>query len=68
MLLLVWSYQIINRPQSLRLHLTLSVAVLVIAGLLFGLIAQNVVSSGALTVVDIQIAQWLHTHGSPLLT
>ena len=53
---------------SQRQSLTLGIIVLVIAGLLFGLIAENVMRAGALTVLDIHIAQWLHAHGSPGLT
>lgn len=61
-------YQMINRPQSLRLHVILGAAVLIVTGLLFGLITQNVFSDGALTVVDIEVARWLHAHSSPVLT
>lgn len=54
--------------QSLRLHLTIGIIMLVSAGLLFGFIAVNVVSGGALTIVDIQLAQWLHQHSTSTLT
>ncbi|MGP1717381.1 MAG: phosphatase PAP2 family protein [Methylophilus sp.] len=54
--------------QSLRLHLTVGILVLAVAGLLFGLIAANVVSGGALTIIDVQLAQWLHTNSTPALT
>jgi undecaprenyl-diphosphatase len=54
--------------QSLRLHLMVGIVVLAVAGLLFGLIAENVVSGGALTIIDIHLAQWLHEHSTPLLT
>lgn len=57
-----------SRIQSLRLNLIISILVLVTAGLFFGLIAQNVVSGGAFTIVDVQIAQWLHERSTPLIT
>jgi membrane-associated phospholipid phosphatase len=56
------------RQQSLRLHLTIGIIVLVSAGLLFALIAENVVSAGALTIADVNLAQWLHERSTPLLT
>jgi membrane-associated phospholipid phosphatase len=52
----------------LRLHLTIGILVLVIAGLLFAFIAAQVVSGDALTSVDVQLAQWLHERSRPLLT
>lgn len=38
------------------------------AGTLFALIAENVVNAGALTIVDQEIAQWLHAHSTTMLT
>lgn len=38
------------------------------AGALFALIAENVVNGGALTIVDQEIAQWLHAHSTTMLT
>lgn len=38
------------------------------AGTLFALIAENVVNAGALTIVDQEIAQWLHAHSTIMLT
>jgi undecaprenyl-diphosphatase len=54
--------------RSLRLQITVGVIILVIAGSLFGLIAENVVSGGGLTVIDVELAQWLHARSRPLLT
>lgn len=54
--------------RSLHKYFTVGMTVPVIAGLLFGLIAWNVVSAGALTDLDIQIAQWLHARNTPALT
>jgi membrane-associated phospholipid phosphatase len=50
------------------LHLTAGIIVLVIAGLLFALVAANVVNGGGLTSIDVQLAQWLHEHSRPRLT
>lgn len=56
-------------PQGfLGLHLTVGTLVLIGAGLLFGIIAENVVSGNEFTIVDAQIAQWLHAHSTPFLT
>lgn len=46
----------------------LGLLVLASAGLLFALIAENVVNGGALTIVDQEIAQWLHAHSTTMLT
>ncbi|MFD1123354.1 phosphatase PAP2 family protein [Methylophilus flavus] len=54
--------------QSLRLYLIISIIVLLSAGTLFALIAENVVSAGALTITDVNLAQWLHERSTPLLT
>jgi membrane-associated phospholipid phosphatase len=67
-MLVVWGCRVMDRPQSLRIHITLGGIMVMLTGALFGFIANNVVSGGTLTVVDIEIAQWLHEHGSPLLT
>lgn len=54
--------------QTSRLHITVSVTILIIAASLFGVIADNVVSGGGLTMVDVELAQWLHERGRPVLT
>jgi membrane-associated phospholipid phosphatase len=54
--------------QSLRLYLIISIIVLLSAGTLFALIAENVVSAGAMTITDVNLAQWLHARSTPLLT
>jgi membrane-associated phospholipid phosphatase len=51
-----------------NLHLTAGSIVLVIAGLLFALVAVNVVNGGGLTSVDDQLAHWLHEQSRPQLT
>lgn len=50
------------------LHLTVGIVVLAIAGLLFALVAGHVVNGGALAIIDVQLAQWLHEHSRPRLT
>ncbi|HEY2189246.1 MAG TPA: phosphatase PAP2 family protein [Caldimonas sp.] len=42
--------------------------VLVAAAWLFGAIAEDVVTSDRLTVVDATVAEWLHRHATPALT
>lgn len=46
----------------------LGLVILASAGTLFALIAENVVKAGALTIVDQEIAQWLHAHSTTMLT
>ena len=56
-------------PQGfLGLHLTVGTVTLIVAGLLFGIIAENVASGDTFTIVDAQIAQWLHAHSTPVMT
>jgi membrane-associated phospholipid phosphatase len=46
----------------------LGLIILASAAMLFALIAENVVNGGALTIVDLEVAQWLHAHSTTLLT
>lgn len=61
-----------NMPWIFRgsaiLNLKVGVVVLVVSGLLFAMIAVNVMSGNALTLADAQVAEWLHTHSTPVLT
>ena len=52
----------------LGLQLTLGAAVLLGASWLFGGIAEDVVTGDPLTLVDAQVAQWLHLRATPRLT
>jgi len=58
----------LSAQNFLGLHLTVGLLVTVCACLLFGLIAENVMSGDALTIVDAQIAHWLHARSTPVLT
>ncbi|MDQ3797190.1 MAG: bifunctional DedA family/phosphatase PAP2 family protein [Pseudomonadota bacterium] len=49
----------------LGLHLTLGTLALSVSAWLFGGIAEDVVTGDPLTVVDIQVAAWLHAHTDP---
>jgi len=48
------------------LHLTLGVFCLIGAGWLFGSIAEDVVTADQITLIDAQIAQWLHVNATPV--
>ncbi len=52
----------------LGLQLSAAVAILLGASWLFGGIAEDVVTGDPLTLVDAQLAQWLHMHADPQLT
>lgn len=52
----------------LRLYVIVSFVVIACAGLLFGLIADNVMSGGWLTIIDAHVAQWLHIRSTPAVT
>jgi undecaprenyl-diphosphatase len=50
------------------LHLTIGVVLMVAAAWLFGGIAEDVVNNEAITLLDVRIAQWFHTHASASMT
>ena len=50
------------------LHLTLGVLLLIGAAWLFGSIAEDVVAGDPLTLIDKNVAEWLHERGTPGLT
>ncbi len=50
------------------LHLTIGALFLIGAVWLFGAIAEDVVTNDPLTVIDMEIATWLHEHAQPSLT
>jgi undecaprenyl-diphosphatase len=49
----------------LGLRLTIGAIVLVGAGWLFGGVAEDVVAGDPLTILDVEVAQWLHRHATP---
>lgn len=51
----------------LGLRLTVGAMVLIGAGWLFGGVAEDVLSGDPLTIVDVDVSQWLHAHATPLL-
>ncbi|WP_049639183.1 phosphatase PAP2 family protein [Methylophilus sp. TWE2] len=56
-----------SSPDYQRLR-RLGLIVLASAGTLFALIAENVINEVALTLVDLEVAQWLHAHSTTMLT
>ena len=53
---------------ELGLHLTLGVLVLVLAVWIFGSIAEDVMAAEKITLLDVQVAQWLHAHATSAVT
>jgi len=51
----------------LGLRLTVGAIVLIGASWLFGGVAQDVIEGDPLTIVDVDVAQWLHARATPLL-
>ena len=60
--------QPLSRRAELALRLGVGALLLVLAAALFGAIAEDVATSDRLTVLDVQIARWLHEHATPALT
>lgn len=58
----------LSPPARLGLHLAVGAAVLVGAASLFGAIAEDVVTGDRITILDVQLAQWLRAHAQPTLT
>jgi len=57
-----------SRRAELALRLGVGALVLIAAAGLFGAIAEDVVTSDRLTVLDVQVARWLRAHATPELT
>ena len=56
-------------PQGyLGLHLTVGALVLMLAVIVFGNIAEDVVTLDPITLLDTQVSQWFHVHATPPLT
>jgi membrane-associated phospholipid phosphatase len=58
----------LSPAEFLGLDLTIGAITLVGAVWMFGKIAEDVVTGDPLTVVDMEIAVWLHLHATPILT
>ena len=50
------------------LELTLGIAALLVASILFGLLAENVFTGDPIVALDRRVAVWLHAHSLPALT
>ena len=53
---------------ALGLHLTLGALILISASGLFGVIVEEIVTHDPLTVLDRDVAQWLHAQATPTVT
>jgi undecaprenyl-diphosphatase len=53
---------------ALALRLAVGALLLIAAAWLFGAIAEDVVTSDRLTVLDVEVARWLRAHATPELT
>ncbi|MEO7116926.1 MAG: phosphatase PAP2 family protein [Caldimonas sp.] len=58
----------ISPPARLGLQLAAGVLVLIAAAWMFGAIAEDVVTGDRITLVDAELAQWLHRHATPAAT
>ena len=58
----------VSRQGYLGLHLTVGALALMLAAVLFGNIAEDVVTLDAITLLDAQVSQWFHSHAMPPLT
>ena len=57
-----------SRRAELVLRLCVGAAVLSAAAWLFGAIAEDIVTSDRLTVLDVEVARWLRAHATPEVT
>jgi undecaprenyl-diphosphatase len=58
----------LSSKESSGLYLTVTLATLIVAALVFGAIAEDVVTNDPLTVVDVRFSAWLHDHRIDSLT
>jgi membrane-associated phospholipid phosphatase len=57
-----------SRRTELALRLGVGALVLIAAAWLFGAIAEDIVTSDRLTVLDVEVARWLRAHATPEVT
>jgi membrane-associated phospholipid phosphatase len=53
---------------AMGLHLTVGVALLLVAAWIFGAIAEDVVTGATITLVDVRLAHWFHDRATPAFT
>jgi undecaprenyl-diphosphatase len=53
---------------ALGLHLTIGAFLLIAATWIFGDLAEDVATADSITVIDLNLANWLHAHASPIST
>jgi undecaprenyl-diphosphatase len=53
---------------AMGLHLTIGVALLLVAAWIFGAIAEDVVTGATITLVDVRLAHWFHDRATPGFT
>ncbi len=58
----------LSPEEATGLHLTVGVALMLVAAWLFGGIAEDVVTGDEITLLDVRLANWLHAHASAGLT
>ena len=57
-----------SRRAELALRLGVGALLLIAAAWLFGAIAEDVVTSDRLTILDVEVARWLRAHATPAVT
>ncbi|MDB5937073.1 MAG: hypothetical protein JWQ01_4417 [Massilia sp.] len=58
----------LSPEEATGLHLTVGVVLMLAAAWLFGGIAEDVVTGDKITLLDVQVAHWLHAHAGANLT
>lgn len=53
---------------EMGLHLTIGLALILLAAFVFGEIAEDVVEGDTITVIDVQLANWFHAQAHPVFT
>lgn len=58
----------LSAESYLGLHLTVGALLLIGAAWIFGALAEDVVTADRITVIDVQLANWLHAHATAVMT